>query len=226
MWLEIEYMPTSLFSLKSSSATSSGGKTLVSPSPYSVKMALFNAIITFDSLEEAKTNFELIKNLEMQFRLSDKFVVNNCMIKILKIKHSSLYSPEDPFQSTVAFREYIYFNDNIKIALKIDDLLEKDVCFLQKWFAHINYFGKKGCFFQFVGSREIPEISSNEYSGILQGNLEPGILKTMDDIDKEATFDNINNYSSQKAKRTQKVYKFPYFQEQSSREYHCYERLS
>ena len=48
MWLEIIYKPTSLFSLKLSSSTNSAGKTLPCPSPYSVKMALLNAIITYE----------------------------------------------------------------------------------------------------------------------------------------------------------------------------------
>ena len=46
MWLAVSYQPTSLFSLKLSSATNSAGKSLPVPSPYAVKMALLNAIIT------------------------------------------------------------------------------------------------------------------------------------------------------------------------------------
>jgi len=42
-WLLAEYQPTALFSLKISSATSSVGKTLIVPTPYSIKMALVDA---------------------------------------------------------------------------------------------------------------------------------------------------------------------------------------
>src|SRR3972149_509738 len=42
-WLVAEYQPAALFSLKISLATSSVGKTLVVPTPYSIKMAFVDA---------------------------------------------------------------------------------------------------------------------------------------------------------------------------------------
>ncbi len=44
MWLHCSYEPVSLYSLKLSAATSSGGKTLLAPSPYAVKMALLETV--------------------------------------------------------------------------------------------------------------------------------------------------------------------------------------
>ena len=42
-WLVFTYLPTAVFSLKISMATSSVGKTLVVPTPYAVKMAFVDA---------------------------------------------------------------------------------------------------------------------------------------------------------------------------------------
>ena len=42
-WLVAKYQPAALFSLKVSSATSSVGKTLIVPTPYSIKMAFVDA---------------------------------------------------------------------------------------------------------------------------------------------------------------------------------------
>ncbi len=42
MWLTSEYVATALSSLKASSATSSGGKALLAPTPYALKMALLD----------------------------------------------------------------------------------------------------------------------------------------------------------------------------------------
>lgn len=226
MWLEIEYSPTSLFSLKSSQTTSSGGKSLFSPSPYAVKMALLNAIITYGSLEEAKEKFKLITDLNLSFGLPNKLVVNNCMIKINKIKHSSLYTAEDPFQSTVAFREYIYFNDNIKIFINAEKLEEREIKFLKKWFIHINYFGKKGCFFQFISSKIIETIPDKNYIREFNGELSSGILSKMDDFSPKVSFDEANNYSSKKnSLRVSKIYNIPLRQTSSSKTYHAYEAL-
>lgn len=42
MWVSAEYEATALFTLKPALATSSGGKTLLVPTPYSIKMALLD----------------------------------------------------------------------------------------------------------------------------------------------------------------------------------------
>ncbi len=45
MWLIATYQPTSLFSLRPANATTSGGKTLLTPTPFALKMALLDAAI-------------------------------------------------------------------------------------------------------------------------------------------------------------------------------------
>ncbi len=154
MWLEVVYRPTTLFSLRQSRATSSGAKSLLTPSPYAVKMALLNAIITYDSIQLAKENFNLIRDLEMRFSLPGKLVVNNCFLKIQKEPHSDKKKehPEINFQSTVGFREYVYLAGDVKIAFMVEDNKIKN--FLKQWFPLINYFGKRGCFFQFIKFKE------------------------------------------------------------------------
>src|SRR5215471_14763409 len=42
-WLEFQYSPVALFSLKMSRATSTAGKTLLIPTPYAAKMAFVDA---------------------------------------------------------------------------------------------------------------------------------------------------------------------------------------
>ncbi len=226
MWLEIEYSPTSLFSLKSSSATSSAGKTLFSPSPYAAKMAMLNAVITYDSIETAKDNFDLIKGLDIQFRLPEQFIVNNCMIKISK--HNRAGDENDPFMSTVAFREYIYFSGNIRIAINLSELAKEHIDFLKKWFMHINYFGKKGCFFQFIKFTEVTELN-NEYSLILNdkfGNLAPGTIIEMDDFDEDSVFDNINAFSKAKGKRRSRFYILPILMEKASKDFTIFSKVT
>lgn len=225
MWLEIEYYPASLFSLRTSQSTSSGAKSLFLPSPYSVKMALLNAIVTFDSLDTIEKNFKLIKDLNIAYKLPKKFVVNNCMIRILKDndKVSKEKKKIAPFKSTVAFREYIYMHGTLTIAVEITNLSDSDVAFLKKWFLHINYFGKKGCFFQFQKFSESEDIEKKEFSFVFDGKLEPGILFKIDDIHPKATFDNVNIYSSKKALRASKIYGIPFEKVYSSKKYHFYQ---
>ena len=227
MWLEIEYSPTSLFSLKSSQSTSSGGKSLFTPSPYAVKMALLNAIITYDSLEIAKSNFEFIRDLNMVFKLPNNLVVNNCMIRILKDNDKVKKEVREiiPFKSTVAFREYVYLHGNIKVSIDISNLENDKIEFLKKWFMHINYFGKKGCFFQFISSKISEKIDHQNYSFEFDGKLTPGVLSKMDDIAPEAVFENVDNYNSKKALRISQIYNIPINQVNSSKEYHVYKNI-
>lgn len=231
MWLKITYSPTSLFSLKSSSATNSAGKSLLIPSPYSVKMALLNAIITYDSLDTAKANFSLIRDLEMRFSLPTSLTVSNCLIRILKDndKVSKAVKLEKPFKTTVAFREYVYLNDNIEIAIDLNaekTILPEEIEFLKKWFIHINYFGKKGCFFQFISADVVEELEESKFCTIISDGFKPGVFMKMDDVDKKADFESMNNYNSKKkAKRINTIYTFPVSIKKTSKTYSFYERI-
>ena len=221
MWLEISYQPTSLFSLKLSSSTNSAGKSLPCPSPYSVKMALLNTIITYDSIETAYEYFDLIRDLELSFLLPESFIVNNCMVRILKDndKVPKKSKAIEPFKSTVAFREYVYLDGEIKIAVNITDILDDEVKFLRKWFVNINYFGKRGCFFQFYGI-EKKEILPDKYVKVLDKSFPPGIMFPMDDVDEKAEFKNMNNFDFKtKAKRNESIYIFPYKQIETNKTY-------
>lgn len=232
MWLEMKYKPTTLFSLKMSSATSSAGKSLISPSPYAVKMALLNAIITYDSLEKVKEKFELIRDLEMRFALPNRIVVNNCLIKIVKDndKVSPAIKKINPFKSTIAFREYVFVDNEIKIAVNIKDaenpFVQSDLDFLKKWSMHINYFGKRGCFFQFISAEKINELP-DEYSKILEEGISAGIMFPMDDVDSNVSFENMNNYNQKtKTKRVQQIHIFPFRQEKANKNFTLYSKIT
>jgi len=149
MWFEFVYQPTTLFTLKASDATNSAGKSLLSPSPYAVKMALLNAICTFDSVSAAaEQHFVLIRDLEIQFALPEYIAVNNCFIKIIK-EDDHPRGPEDLFKSTVAFREFVYFSGELKIAVKLPpNFIQSQIEFLKRYFVRINYFGKQASLYQ------------------------------------------------------------------------------
>jgi len=194
-------------------------------------MALLNAIITYDSLKKAKEKFELIRNLEMRFALPNRIIVNNCLIKIAKDndKVSPAIKKISPFKSTIAFREYVYVNNELKIAVRTKErenpFVQSDLDFLKKWFMHINYFGKRGCFFQFISAEKINELS-DEYSKILEEGISAGIMFPMDDVDSGASFENMNNYNHKaKAKRVQQIHIFPFRQERANRNFTLYSEI-
>ena len=149
------------------------------------------------------------------------------MIKILKDndKVSPALRAIEPFKSTVAFREYVYLRDEIQIAFDMSELSDEQKIFLKNWFPCINYFGKRGSFFQFSGIKTKKVLPDN-YVRLITESYKPGLMFPMDDVDKTAEFKNMNNYNFQikNAKRVSKVYIFPFKQVEANKNYSLFAR--
>lgn len=207
MRFSVKYLPTTLFSLKTSNSTNSGAKTLFLPSPYSIKMAILNQAITVGGeladLEKCSSNqFGYIRDAQISFRIEENsfFSVNNSFIKILKPAREG-----GGFIQTVAFREYLYSSNPLEIIFDIQT--EEQKVYLQKYLHKINYFGKKGCFFQFIEYLDNPN-EPNVIEFNIQ-NLVVGILQEYDDFETSAIFDNVNNFSATRVKRAKKIKVLP-----------------
>jgi len=218
MKFSVIYQPTNLFSLKESNSTNSGAKSLLIPSPYSIKMALFNQAITIDGKEIFEGNkskeFAFIKDSKIEYRVSGSFCVNNCFVTIQSLRDGT-------FRGKPSFREYIYLSDNIEIIFDVKS--EEAKQYLQKYLHRINYFGKRGCFFQFVEYRDNPgEPNVKEFD---VSDFSPGILQEFDDVSPKANFMNVDNFDSAPAKRNKKILVIPVRNMNSSKSYthfRCY----
>lgn len=218
MKFSVIYQPTNLFSLKESNSTNSGAKSVLIPSPYSIKMALFNQAITIDGkeiFEEKKSKeFAFIKDAKIKYRVLGSFCVNNCFVTIQSLRDGT-------YRGKPSFREYIYLSDNIEIIFDVKD--EEAKQFLQKYLHRINYFGKRGCFFQFVGYRDNPgEPNVKEFD---VSDFTPGILQEYDDISTKALFKNVDNFDSASAQREKRILVIPVRNINSSKSYthfRCY----
>jgi len=218
MKFSVIYQPTNLFSLKESNSTNSGAKSLLIPSPYSIKMALFNQAITIDGkeiFEEKKSKeFAFIKDAKIEYRVLGSFCVNNCFVTIQSLRDGT-------YRGKPSFREYIYLSENIEIIFDVKT--EEVKQYLQKYLHRINYFGKRGCFFQFVGYRNNPsEPNVKEFD---VSDFTPGRLQEYDDISSKADFKNVDNFDSANAKRDKKILVIPVRNMNSSKSYthfRCY----
>lgn len=215
MKFSVIYKPTNLFSLKDSNSTNSGAKSLLLPSPYAIKMALFNQVILKEGtrkLEEKKSKeFSFIKDAGISYYIKGGFCINNCFVTIQALR-------DGKYRGKPSFREYIYLSDEIEIIFKVEN--EEAKQFLQNYLHRINYFGKRGCFFQFVGYKNNPEEPNvKEFD---TSDFSAGILQEYDDISYKAKFENINNYASAKAKREQKILVIPVENVNSSKSYTHY----
>lgn len=208
------YKPTALFSLRDSNSTSSGAKSLFLPSPYAIKMAFLNQAISLggENFYENTKHFEIIRDAIISYKITGDFCVNNCFIKIQKQRD------KDPFKPTVSFREYVFLGNAIEIIFEVKN--NEDAIFLKQYLHRINYFGKRGCFFQFIQYNDTPNEPNVKPFDVK--NLSFGILQEYDDFDKKLTFDNVNSYSEAKTTRSKKILVLPLTCESSSKSYTYY----
>ncbi len=229
----VKYLPTALFSLKDSNSTNSGAKSLFLPSPYSIRMAILNQVITIggelEKLNEKHSlHFQFIRNAKISFFIAPEssFCVNNTFVKILKVKEDKSSKKdkeagkifEPGFQETVSFREYIHITRPIEIIFEVFD--ELVVSYLKKYLHKINYFGKRGCFFQFLEYNDDPPEANVSLFEAKKGLS--GILQKYDDFDEEVTFERVNNFSGKPTKRREEIWVLPLESKRSSKSYTSY----
>lgn len=234
MWMLAKYRPTGIFSLKSSATTSSGARTLLVPTMYSVKMALVDA--AFRAREDGERVFEEVKGLEIRFKPPEYAAVTHGFIKIqrereVKDKRDARaveLKEKQPFYPTVAYREFCSFNGELTIALRI----EEDHSWLESLLPMIGYFGKRGSFFQFKSVDYVDELPGR-FTFPLGNPPEEFdlnvVVQPLDDLGGKATFDAVSTYSTGKARvgRDRIIVQtaVPYKLESSSRGYTLYQRV-
>ncbi|HLJ28576.1 MAG TPA: hypothetical protein VKY85_17850 [Candidatus Angelobacter sp.] len=155
-WLICRYSPVTLFSLRSTYATSKGGKTLLTPTPYAVKMALIDACFRVFPAEQAEKAardvFNLVKERPVRIKPPEECIVQNTFLRVLQPARdvTGEEGGNGPFSRTIAYREFVFFRGEMEIAITADSsALEA----MQTLLTHINYFGKRGSHWQFLGAQ-------------------------------------------------------------------------
>ncbi len=171
-WLIVSYAPTSFFSLRMTHATSKGGKTLLVPTPYAVKIALIDASFRHYkkdvAINKAQAVFDLVKEMEIRIRPPAYCVVQNTFIKA---KQEERDAPQGIYAPTITYREFCFFKGNLDVAINVTTLSEIQTKELSELTMKVNYFGKRGSFMQYLKSE------------ILEGGLERGFTCPEDRAD-------------------------------------------
>lgn len=234
MWLIAEYRPTSLFSLKPAWATSSGGKSLLLPTPYAIKMALLDVACRSEGVAQAGDAWPMIALLQIALRGPERVVVSNTFTKILKPRRGSPApgsADAGPLQKSIGFREYVYQDGTVAIGLAVTN--SNDIDRFVDWLLQVNYLGKRGGLVQLLAPPVVMdnlpagfvEINQNQAAGI---PIE-GIVQPMDDASPKVSFAKINIYSGENIRsgkdRILHHVVLPYRLVSSSRGYTLYERF-
>jgi len=246
-WLILYYRPTTLFTLKMTHATSSGGKTLLVPSPYSFKMALVDAAIRAGNIDSGKQVFEWVKDKTILFSPPKRAVVTNTFIKVLRkreiknvdknpviAEQQRKFLASNPFQSTIVYREFCYYHGDLSVAIDVELLSGEAEEKIKVAGAHINYLGKRGSFVQYLNwevKESLPGLYTLPANALPEGPALFGMGHFLDDLgsfDAKDLFDRVNTYSDKKLElnkhRVLVHHLLPYRQGKSSRGYTEYIR--
>ncbi len=231
MWTIAEYEAVTLFSLKLSAATASGGKTLLAPTPYALKMALLDAACRTVGVTRAEAWWPAIRDLRVALRPAERVVVTNLFQKVLKPRRSpaKLDDPEaGPFQKTIGYREYAQLLGPWQVAFYCQLPQE----WLEGLLFNLSYLGKRGGFVQLTELRgqhatlpaEFVELTATPEMFAFQGTLQ-----VLDDCAPTLTFAKANIYSGERVtlgkERITRNVVLPYRVAQSSKSFTLYERL-
>lgn len=232
MWLVTEFEAATLFSLKMSSATSSGGKTLLVPTPFAIKMALLDAACRTRGVKEAEKVWTQIRDLNIALKPTPRVVVTNLFQKMLRPRRgeSNLNDPDaGPFQKTIGYREYAQWDGALAMAFEATAQRESE--WLVELLMNVNYLGKRGGFLQWRPPARWEETLPAEFvlaTATQSAFSIHGTLQMLDDGGPRLSFDQVNVYSDARIgkDRVLRPIVLPNFRlTRSSKSFSLYERV-
>lgn len=234
MWYVTDYQSVGLISLKLSTATSTGGKSLLLPTPFAIKMALLDVILRDVGEVRGKRLWPQLRDAEIALCGPQRIAVSNAFVKILKPAKNGPVADSDtglvrPMVNSIAFREYVHWQGELAIGFRPAGASAAP---WHKWMTMISYFGKRGGFVQAVKTAQETEELTDVFTRIVGLGTHfslDGTVQIMDDCGPKVTFEQVNIYSSKNMKlgkdRVLHHVILPYRLTRSSRGYSLYERI-
>lgn len=225
MWMLARYLPVAPFSLKPATATSSGGKTLLAPTPYAIKMALLDVALRTLGVAEGERLFPFLRDLSLAIDLPRDLIVMKGFSKIRRPVESKDSQKKDetreafearvrekeaarmeagqyPLYSTIAYREYVYYRDpfSLACALPEESTLQATLAYL---LARINYFGKRGGFVQLLERpQQTEQLAEGQFVELTAPRphafYQNGTLQVLDDCAQGLSFQRANIYNPER----------------------------
>lgn len=224
MWRYVDYLPITAFSLRPSNTTANGGKSLICPTPYAIKMGLLDRLLRFDGEDVGRALFPFIRDLAIFVRVPEAVAVNRTFQKVLRRGNK-----DEIWISTIAQREFCFHTGIMTLATPTVDMVDIDLR-LSQLFAEVDYFGRRGGFFQWAGETTTsllpsPEAGFVNTSREAAPSLAPGFLQRMDDMLPDAEFDDISVFNPRaKGGRQSYTVIFPYVLHSHGARYTVYHR--
>lgn len=206
-WIILGYEPVSTFELRPSNTTKTGGKSLLVPTPYAIKMAFLDRIIRNNGVDFGKAIFPQIRDLQIALQVPQVQAINRSFQKILRPKSGNEWN------ETIAMREFCVQHGVLSLALGLDVERQDDVwSVLVQTATAINYFGQRGSFYQLIAT-DLLDYLPDAYVDASRPatKVALGFLQRMDDMEADAQFEDISTFQkgSSGARKSYNVI-FPY----------------
>src|SRR5580704_1074909 len=200
-WLVFRYRPVALFSLKSSRATSTAGKTLLTPTPYAVKMAFLDSALRQGLTEDPDSLVRWLAGASVRIGVPEHACVTGTIQSIrqetrdVERKRKPSLSP---YRASIGMREFVHYSGVISLAFDLDTCPPDLIGLLLYVAPAINYLGKRGSFLQYLGGTRQAALNSTftlpvDEIGTTLGT--PGHRAMLDDFGPRASFDALNSYT-------------------------------
>jgi hypothetical protein len=197
------YVPTALFALKLSAATSAVGKTLLVPTMYAIKMALVDAAFRAGYPDATcGAVLQALASVEVRIAPTARAVVTHTFCKIRQEPKTP--SREHPYIASVAYREVVHAAGEWRWAFDLAALDDEAAGWLVELLPHVSWIGKRGSFVQFLGLARQPDLSVE----FTQPHAENGFLMPyrwhvadLDDFGPEASLEVLSSYSASRVQR-------------------------
>jgi hypothetical protein len=200
-WLVFQYTPVTLFSLKMSRATSTAGKTLLVPTPYAVKMAFVDAALRHGLAGNADELIKRLAKANVRIGVPEHACVTGT-IQMVRQETREIERKRNPnlpwYRTNIAMREFVHYQGDLRLAFDRDTCHPELTVLLRQVAPAVNYFGKRGSFFQYVGDSQEQHLDST-FTRVVDRELSDpavgGQRATLDDFGAGATFDALNSFS-------------------------------
>lgn len=206
-WLVFRYRPVALFSLKSSRATSTAGKTLLTPTPYSVKMAFLDAALRNGLTEDPEGLVRCLRGVLLRIGVPQHACVTGTIQSIRQETRDieRKRRPElPPYLASIAFREFVHYQGVIALAFDLKTCSPDYVPLLLQAAPAINYLGKRGSLMQYlngVRQRRLDSTFTLPVDDATEQSAQMSQRSVLDDFGPGASFENLNSFAPTEIRR-------------------------
>ncbi|MCC6263174.1 MAG: hypothetical protein IT169_06315 [Bryobacterales bacterium] len=196
------FLPTSLFSLKASNATSSVGKTLLVPTPYSIKMALIDAAFRSGWDGNIDALIEDLALAEVSIGVPAHAAVTHTIVKIRQ--EPKARKPLEPYIAAVAYREFVFHQGECRWAFNLGTVPERGAQAIIRLLPAVNSIGKRGGFVQFLGLARAEQLDATFTQAMELREVrmpERAHVAMLDDFGPEANLKAMSSYSPEPIRR-------------------------